>query len=266
MPAPLLYHKVHLNHPSKPWVVFVHGAGGSSSVWFKQIRDFKANFNVLLLDLRGHGKSKNIFKEWQQQKRYTFKEVSEDIMQVLNHLNIKSAHFVGISLGTIIIRVLAETYPERIKSMIMGGAVIRFNARSKILLFTAQALKQFVPYMWLYKLYAWILMPKKKHIEARNLFVREAKKLYQKEFIRWIRITTNISGLMRNFREREIAIPTLYLMGDEDHMFLPSVKELVQKQKHALLEIIENSGHVCNVDQPSVFNLRSIQFIKSLGN
>ncbi len=265
MQSPLLYHKVHLNHPEKPWVVFVHGAGGSSSVWFKQIRDFKANFNVLLLDLRGHGKSKNIFKEWQNQQRYTFKEVSDDIMQVLNHLNIQAAHFVGISLGTIIIRVLAESYPERIKSMIMGGAVIRFNARSKILLFTAQALKRFVPYMWLYQMYAWILMPRKKHIEARNLFVREAKKLYQKEFIRWIRITTNISTLMRNFREKEIAIPTLYLMGDEDYMFLPSVQDLVRKQKTAILKVIHNSGHVCNVDQPEVFNAHSISFIKGLG-
>ena len=33
-------------------------AGGSSSIWFKQIRAFKKMFNVLLLDLRGHGNSK----------------------------------------------------------------------------------------------------------------------------------------------------------------------------------------------------------------
>jgi pimeloyl-ACP methyl ester carboxylesterase len=37
---------------------FVHGAGGSSSIWFKQIRDFQKQYNVLLLDLRGHGESK----------------------------------------------------------------------------------------------------------------------------------------------------------------------------------------------------------------
>jgi len=46
------------NHPtSTEWVTFVHGAGGSSSIWFKQIRFFQKDFNVLLLDLRGHGKS-----------------------------------------------------------------------------------------------------------------------------------------------------------------------------------------------------------------
>ncbi|MBL6656939.1 MAG: alpha/beta fold hydrolase, partial [Flavobacteriaceae bacterium] len=48
---------------NKPWVTFVHGAGGSSSIWFKQIRDFRKEFNVLLLDLRGHGNSKMNVKE-----------------------------------------------------------------------------------------------------------------------------------------------------------------------------------------------------------
>ena len=56
----MLYYKT-IKHPtSKEWTIFIHGAGGSSKVWFKQIRAFSENFNVLMLDLRGHGKSKNI--------------------------------------------------------------------------------------------------------------------------------------------------------------------------------------------------------------
>ena len=43
-----------------PWVTFVHGAGGSSSTWFKQIREFRKEHNVLLIDLRGHGQSKAV--------------------------------------------------------------------------------------------------------------------------------------------------------------------------------------------------------------
>ena len=31
-----------------PWLTFIHGAGGSSSIWFKQIRAFSKYFNVLL--------------------------------------------------------------------------------------------------------------------------------------------------------------------------------------------------------------------------
>jgi pimeloyl-ACP methyl ester carboxylesterase len=261
---PMIYHKIYRLREGAPWVVFVHGAGGSSSIWYRQIRDFKEQFNVLLLDLRGHGKSQNVFECWQKKRSYTFQEVTEDIAAVLDHQNIQKAHFIGISLGTIIIRVLAEMHPDRVESMTMGGAVIRFNTRSKFLLWVAHWIKRFVPYMWIYKLYAWILMPKKKHELARNLFVREARKLYQKEFIRWIRITTKMNALMRNFRERELSIPTLYLMGDEDHMFLPSVKKLVEKHKNSVLHVVQNSGHVCNVDQPGIFNQVSINFIRQI--
>ena len=63
----MLHYSTHLHPTSKAWVTFVHGAGGSSSIWFKQLREFSKHFNVLLLDLRGHGKSRmqfsNVFKK-----------------------------------------------------------------------------------------------------------------------------------------------------------------------------------------------------------
>ena len=54
----MIHYQVYKNQNTTKWVTFVHGAGGSSSIWFKQIRAFKKMFNVLLLDLRGHGNSK----------------------------------------------------------------------------------------------------------------------------------------------------------------------------------------------------------------
>lgn len=60
----MLNYSVYLNEdPDVSWVTFVHGAGGSSSIWYKQIRDFQKHFHVLLLDLRGHGKSKQHIHE-----------------------------------------------------------------------------------------------------------------------------------------------------------------------------------------------------------
>lgn len=259
---PLLYHRVFFRGAGAPWVVFVHGAGGSSSIWFKQVRSFRKEFNVLLVDLRGHGRSRDLFGEWCAAGGYSFREVCEDIVRVLDHRGIREAHFVGISLGTILIRVLAEEFPERVSSMVMGGAIIGLNMRSRIMLWAAGLVKRLVPYMWLYRLYAWILLPHRRHAESRNLFIREAKKLYQREFIRWVKGASQVIPLMSYFRERELPIPTLYLMGDEDYMFLPSVIILMSQHRHAVLRVVPRSGHVCNVDQPEVFNSLSIGFIK----
>jgi len=112
-----------------------------------------------------------------------------------------------------LIRNLAEKRPELVQSMIMGGAIIKMNFRSQVLMKVGDIFKSVVPYMMLYKLFAFIIMPKKNHKKSRLLFVNEAKKLYQKEFLRWFKLTSEINPLLRFFRAKDIKIPTLYVMG-----------------------------------------------------
>ena len=149
------------------------------------------------------------------------------------------------------------------KSAILCGAITRLNVRSRVLVFLGNTFKKVVPYMWLYRFFAWIIMPRKRHAKARNLFIREAKKLYQKEFLRWFKLTNKVNPLLRYFKEKEIEIPMLYIMGREDYMFLPPVEQIVENHKKSFLEVIENCGHVCNVERPNDFNRISLSFIKS---
>ncbi|NOH72877.1 alpha/beta hydrolase [Vibrio pectenicida] len=265
MSQEILFHKTYLHPTSDEWVVFVHGAGGSSSIWFKQIKAYRQHFNLLLVDLRGHGQSRQFIKELIS-NRYTFKEVTADILKVLDHLKISSAHFVGMSLGTIIVRNLAEMSADRVKSMVLGGAVTRLNTRSQILAKIGNLCKHVVPYMWLYSLFAYIVMPQKAQKESRHLFIREAKKLCQKEFKRWFILTTEVNPLMRYFKEKELPIPTLYLMGERDYMFLPPVKEMVAAHCSSTLLEIPNCGHVCNIECSETFNQHSIEFISNFAN
>jgi pimeloyl-ACP methyl ester carboxylesterase len=242
----------------------VHGAGGSSSIWFKQIRDFQKQFNVLLLDLRGHGSSNEQIKK-AFKKKYTFQAIANDVLEVIDFLKIQKSHFVGISLGTIVIRQLAETHPTRISSMILGGAILKMNFRSQILMRLGNVFKYVLPYLVLYKFFAFVIMPNKNHKQSRILFINEAKKLYQKEFIRWFKLTAEINPVLKYFRQIELEIPTLYIMGEEDYMFLPSVRQVVEKHfKSSRLAVVANSGHVVNVEQANIFNETAILFLKNL--
>lgn len=257
----MIYHREFIHPKSNTWVVFVHGAGGSNVVWFRQLKEFKKHFNVLLVDLRGHGKSKP--SDVDEDSEYSFDEVAMDVIAIMDHLEIKKAHLVGISLGCIVVRAIDKLSPGRAESIILGGAVIQFNKTIKVLIGMAKILNSVLPYMWLYKINALILMPYRRHRESRNIFIKEAIKLGEKEFRKWMKLTREIKANLNEFLHREPSAPVLYLMGDGDHMFLPMVADLVKKQVNAKLEIIKNSGHCCNLDQAGVFNELCIRFINT---
>lgn len=256
----MLHYNTFRNENTQQWVTFVHGAGGSSSIWYKQLRDFKKHFNVMLVDLRGHGKSKKPIYE--KLKSYSFKVIGDEIIEVLDHLKIKSSHFVGISLGTIVIREITERFPERTDFMIMGGAVMKLNTRGQVMIRAGAMLKSVIPYLLLYRFFAFIIMPRKRHQESRNLFINEAKKLYQKEFKRWFTLIAEVNPLLKYFRFNDSGKRTLYIMGSEDHMFLPSISKLAKDHKMSELFVVPNCGHVVNVEQPELFNETAIAFLK----
>lgn len=261
----LLHHIVYrAEDANAPWLVFVHGAGGSSTVWFKQLRSFRdKNYNILLIDLRGHGGSV-FFSDWMSKKPHEFSEICADVVEVMKHHNIPPAHMVGISLGTLVIRKIAEDYPHHVASLTMGGAIVKFNTRSRLLVWLVHRIKRLLPFIWIYKIYAFILMPKKRHRKSRNLFIRQAKKLYHTEFLRWITITKQLNPLMKFFRENSTQHPVLYVMGDEDYMFLPAVKLVASRHQNARLIVVPDSGHVVNIDQPLQFNRVLHTFVRGV--
>jgi len=247
----MIYHRKFIHSKSTTWVVFVHGAGGSNVVWFRQLKEFKKH---------GHGKSKPTDNV--ADSEYSFDEVALDVIHLMDHYNIGKAHLVGISLGCIVIRAIDKLAPGRAESIVLGGAIIQFNKTLKVLISMAKILNSVLPYMWLYKLNALILMPYRRHRESRNIFIQEAVKLGEKEFAKWMKMSREIKSNLNEFLKMEPSAPVLYLMGDGDHMFLPMVTELVKKQLNAKLEVIKNSGHCCNLDQAGLFNEISIHFIK----
>lgn len=254
----MLFYREYKNETSEKWIVCIHGIGGSSTIFANQIKELKKHFNLLLIDLRGHGKTGVIKTE----RKYSFEMLCKDVVDVLNHLNIKKAMFIGVSMGTLLIRKMYKMIPERIDKTILAGAITTYNKRIKFWLRIGLLIKNIVPYMWLYAFFAWVLMPKKSHKFSRVMFIREAKRMNQKEFLRWFDLVHQIEDIHRGIQNEPVNIPTLFVMGEEDYMFLETVKKDIVNEKNSELVSIEDAGHVCNVDQSEKFNKIAINYFK----
>ena len=257
----MIYYTTHkTENINSEWVVFVHGAGGSSTIWHIQIKAFKEHFNILLVDLRGHGQN-DVEDEINDKLEYSLKSISKEIIHVLDEVKILKAHFVGVSLGTILIREIIETYPDRILKTVLTGTIIRLNTYSKTLISIGNATKKFVPFMVLYKIFAFVIMPRDNHKRSRNIFIKEAKKLKQSEFLRWFEMTKTLNQNLNNYAKVIHNQPVLYLMGRQDHLFVNDAIDMVKMEKNGQLEIIENCGHIVNIEQAELFNKKAIQFL-----
>lgn len=253
----MLFYREYKNESSNQWVVCIHGIGGSSTIFANQIKVLKRHFNLLLIDLRGHGKT----RIKQTDEKYNFELLCNDIIKVLDYKNIKKAKFIGVSMGTLLIKKMYKIAPERIEKSILAGAITTYNKRIKFWLRIGLLIKNSVPYMWLYSFFAWVLMPNKNHKFSRIMFIREAKKMNQKEFLRWFDLVDQIEEIHGDLVKEPVNIPTLYVMGKEDYMFLETVKNDIKNEYHSDLKVIENSGHVCNVDQYAKFNQIAVDFL-----
>jgi pimeloyl-ACP methyl ester carboxylesterase len=53
-------------------------------------------------------------------------------------------------------------------------------------------------------------------------------------------------------------------MGEEDYLFLPSVRKMTEAHLSASLFVVESCGHVVNVEQPEVFNSAVLSYLGKL--
>ena len=126
----LLHFETHQNPSNTEWMVLVHGAGGSTRTWKRQIDELGAAYNLLVIDLPGHGQNAGRKLEGET---YTFEYVANKIWEVVDELEISKVHLVGISLGTILVLQMRLMQPERISSVIMPGAIVKLNFKLRTL-------------------------------------------------------------------------------------------------------------------------------------
>ena len=97
-------------------VVMIHGGLANSSYWGHQVRALQKQYQVIVMDSRGHGRS------GRNEQPYGYDLMASDVVGLLDHLKIERAAIVGWSDGAIIGLDIAMKHPERVSKLFAFAA------------------------------------------------------------------------------------------------------------------------------------------------
>ena len=114
-------------NPAQPSAVFIHGAQNDHSVWILQTRYFAHHgFNVLAVDLPGHGRSKGPAMD-------SVEKMAAWILEVLDAAGVDKAVMIGHSMGSLIALEASHMAPARVSHLAMVGTTYPMKVSDALL-------------------------------------------------------------------------------------------------------------------------------------
>ena len=101
-------------------IVFIHGVGLTHEIWQPQLEFFNY-YSTLAYDILGHGKSSL------EKIQITFDDFSEQLIELMDHLNIKKIHLVGFSIGSLIARNFATKHNKHLHTLTLLCSGLRVS-------------------------------------------------------------------------------------------------------------------------------------------
>ncbi|UUV18418.1 alpha/beta fold hydrolase [Fusobacteria bacterium ZRK30] len=248
-------------------LVFIHSFLWDKEMWRPQIDFFKENFRCISIDLMGHGDSSNLCEN---KENYSLEEISNDILEVLDSLNIKKYHYIGLSVGGMLAPYIAEDI--RATSMIIMdsyvGAEPSETQETYFQLLNNIKNLQYIPEPMAELISPMFFSPKTTK-EKNKLYLNFHNHLLNlpKENIDTI-VATGFGIFGREDtlnRLEKIDIPTLYLAGEVDiPRPMKESKEMRDLTKNSNFKIIEGAGHISNLENPNSVNSIIQEFLNKV--
>lgn len=242
------------------WLLFVHGIGGNTKAWKYQIPELQKDFNLIAIDLPGHGKSKNI----NFASNYTFQNIAEGIRDILDQAQIKKVHLVGVSLGCMFCWDFGLKFPDRTASVILAGSPVKWSFYLSNFLRFSIAISKIIGFRRYFWVFSRLALPRENHLESRNIFESSALSQEKSEIKKWLKIYEVLPSKLNELEKSITKSPMLFIMGEKDWIFLPNVREFVKKYPTVQLVIIKDAGHIVTVESREKFNFEVSQFLNKI--
>jgi len=243
--SPIAYYVSGTEH--KEWVLFLHAAFADHNMFRKQVDYFQDKYNVLTLDVIGHGQSINT------RKGDSINKMSGWISEILKKEKIEKIHIVGISLGAVLAQDFANQYPDAVQSLAcFGGYDInnfdrqlqKENGASQM----GMMLKAIFSVKWFaksnQKISAYTAQAQRDFYEMNLGFPKKS-----------FRYLATLNTMINTRRTAPRSYPLLIGYGRHDIPSELSAVEMWKKNEpDCRVVIFEGAGHCVNMDVPRQFH------------
>jgi 3-oxoadipate enol-lactonase len=237
-----------------PWLVFSNSLATNLHMWDDQAEALKSRFRILRYDHRGHGGTDA------PEGRYDFATLVGDVVALYDELNIRRAHFVGLSMGGMTALGLAEQHPDRVDHVVVcdcTGASTPAGAQQweeRIHVAKTQGMDALVEPT----IGRWFPPD---YVAKNPLALNKVREMVR---------TTPVNGFvgcaaaLSNFDFRPglggIRTPALFVCGTND-VALGGVMQLLAAVAGSKLVELEGAGHISNMEKPDEFSAALDDFL-----
>ena len=240
-------------------VVLIHGYPFNRSLWNEQVAALSASYRVVVPDLRGFGESQS------SPGPATMNRMAQDVAQLMDHLEIPRAAVGGLSMGGYVALAFYKQFPSRVRALILADTRAQADTEEGKQTRAQQAEKALTEGM---AGIADAMLPKLLTPETVSKRPEIVKR------VRDMMLKTNPEGAaaaLLGMAERDdqtdllprITAKTLILVGAEDALTPAADSE---KMHNAIagssLVVLENAGHVSNLERTAEFNEALIGFLR----
>ncbi len=246
-------------------VVFCHEFAADYRGWDPQVRAFGRSYRCITFSYRGFPPS----SVPETPEAYSQDQLIEDLRALVEHLEIKDAHFVGFSMGGSVVLNFAIRYPQLCRTIVVVGAGSGTTNREQferdidrtVELLRERGIEGFAE---VYGEGPTRLPFKRKDPHGYAVFRRQladhSATGQALTMLGVIRQRPTIFALESQLHALDV--PTLVIIGDEDE---PCVDPAVFMKRHipsAGLLVLPQSGHAVNLEEPALFNAAVLEFFR----
>ena len=201
-------------------LVLLHGFGGCGQGWRPIVDRLAEQYQVIIPDLRGHGRSTN------PAGTFTHQQSALDVYALLEQLGVKNFSAMGISTGGMTLLHMATQQRDRITAMVLIGATSSFPEEARVIMRATSTDSTPPPF--------YRACTSRGDSQARELAAQFGR---FKDSYDDMNFTTPYLGTIR--------ARTLIVHGDRDQFFPVSIPvEMYRAIPGAALWIVPEGGHV----------------------